>query len=160
MGAGGLVLALDAGKQLNHGLTNLVEVGAKLLEHLGGDALPFSDQPEKDVLGSDVVVAELERLAQREFEHLLGTGRERDMTTWSLRALTNDFDDLGANRLEADTHALECASCDTFPLMDQTKKDVLGSDVVVVEEPRLFLGENDNSSSPVGEPFKHLASPQ
>jgi hypothetical protein len=43
--------------------------------------------------------------------------------------------------------------------VDKTKEDVLSPDVVVVEEPRLFLGENNNSSSPVGEPFKHLASP-
>ena len=160
MGATGLVLALDAGQQLNDGLADLVEVGAELLEHLGGDALPFSDQAEEDVLGSDVVVAELERLAQRELEHLLGARRERDVAARSLRALTDDLDDLGTNRLEADAHALETASRDTFTLVDQTKKDVLGSDVVVVEEPRLFLGENDDSSSPVGEPFKHLVSPQ
>jgi hypothetical protein len=40
--------------------------------------------------------------------------------------------------------------------MYQSEKDVLGTDVVVVEEPRLFLGENDHPAGPVGEPFEHL----
>ena len=55
-------LALAAGvarEQLDHRLSNAVEVGAELLQHLGGDTLALTDQPEQDVLGADVVVAEL-----------------------------------------------------------------------------------------------------
>ena len=66
--AGGDLLALAAGvarEQLDHGLTDAVEVGAQLLQHLGGDALALADQPEQDVLGADVVVSELQRLAER-----------------------------------------------------------------------------------------------
>ena len=55
------------------------QVGAELHEHLGGDALALADEAEEDVLGADVVVAELQRLAQRELEHLLGAGREGDV---------------------------------------------------------------------------------
>src|SRR5205809_353078 len=46
-------------------------------EHLGGNSLAFATQPKEDVLRTDVAVAELERLAQRELEHLLGAGSER-----------------------------------------------------------------------------------
>ena len=55
------------------------QVGAQLHEHLGGDALALTDEAEEDVLGADVVVAELQRLAQRELEDLLGAGREGDV---------------------------------------------------------------------------------
>ena len=55
------------------------QVGAELDEHLGGDALALADETEQDVLGADVVVAELERLAQRQLEHLLRPRRERDV---------------------------------------------------------------------------------
>ena len=48
------------------------QVGAELHEHLGGDALALTDEAEQDVLGADVVVAELQRLAQRQLEDLLG----------------------------------------------------------------------------------------
>ena len=40
------------------------EVGAELDQHLRGDALALADEPEQDVLGADVVVTELQRLAQ------------------------------------------------------------------------------------------------
>jgi hypothetical protein len=33
---------------------------------------------------------------------------------------------------------------------------VLGADVVVVEHPSLFLGEDDDSPGSVGEAFKHV----
>ena len=56
-----------------------LQVGAQLHEHLGGDALALADEAEEDVLGADVVVAELQRLAERQLEHLLGAGRERDV---------------------------------------------------------------------------------
>ena len=55
------------------------QVGAELHEHLGGDALALADQAEQDVLGADVVVAELQRLAQRQLEHLLGPRGEGDV---------------------------------------------------------------------------------
>ena len=99
MGACRALLALDARQELDDGLAHLVELGAELLEHLGGDALTLADQTEQDVLGADVVVAELERFAQRQLEHLLGSRRERDVTAGSLGALPDDLDDLGANRL-------------------------------------------------------------
>ncbi len=72
-----------AGQELDHGLADAVEVGAELLQHLGGDALALADQPEQDVLGADVVVAELERLAERQLEDLLGARRERDVARWA-----------------------------------------------------------------------------
>ena len=40
------------------------EVGAELHEHLRRDAFTLADEAEEDVLGPDVVVAELQRLAQ------------------------------------------------------------------------------------------------
>src|SRR5205085_8408650 len=66
-----------AGQQLDDLLADAAEVGPQRHEHLGGDALALADEAEQQVLGADVVVAELERLAQRELEHLLGPGGER-----------------------------------------------------------------------------------
>ncbi len=98
--AGGL-LALVARQQLDDLLAHPVEVGAELDEDLGGDALALADQPEQDVLGADVVVAELQGLAQRELEHLLGARGEGDVTGRRLLALTDDLLDLAADALEA-----------------------------------------------------------
>ena len=111
------------------------------------------------MLGADVVVPELERLAERELEDLLGARRERDVPGRCLLALADDLLDLLAYGLERDTQGLEGLGCDALALMDQTQKDVLGTDVVVVEHPGLFLGQDDDPAGPVGKPLEHLHSP-
>ena len=153
---GGL-LALEAGEQLDDLLADPVEVGAELLEHLGGDALALTDQPEQDVFGTDVGVAELQRLAQGQLEHLLRAGREGDVAAGSLLALADDLLDLGAHGLEGDVEALQRLGRDTFALVDQAEQDVLGPDVVVGEHAGLFLSQHDHPSGPVGEPLEHVS---
>ena len=68
-----------ARQELDDLLAHPGQVGAELDEHLGGDALALTDEAEEDVLGADVVVAELQRLAQRQLEHLLGPRGEGDV---------------------------------------------------------------------------------
>ena len=46
-------------------------------EHLRPDALALGENPQEDVFGSDVVVAETESFVQRQLENLLGSRRER-----------------------------------------------------------------------------------
>ena len=150
----GRLLALVAVEQLDDLLADLVQVGAELDQHLGGDALALADQPEQDVLGADVVVAELQRLAQRELEHLLGPRRERDVPARRLLALADDLLDLLAHGVERDAEGLERLGGDAFALVDQPEQDVLGADVVVVEHPGLFLGQDDDATRAVGEPSR------
>ena len=155
-GAGrGRLLALVAGEQLDHLLADPVQVGAQLDQHLGGDALALADQAEQDVLGADVVVAELQRLTQRQLQHLLGPRRERDVPARRLLALADDLLDLLADALQGDAEALQSLRGDALALVDQAEQDVLGADVVVVEHPGLFLGQDDNPSGSVGEPLEH-----
>src|SRR5690606_34532303 len=81
------LLALVARDELDDLLAHAVQVGAELAEHLRRDTLALADEAEQDVLGADVVVAQLQRLAQGQLEHLLGTRRERDVARRSLLAL-------------------------------------------------------------------------
>ena len=133
------------------------EIGAELHEDLRGDAFAFADQSEQDVLGADVVVTELQRLAQRELEHLLRARRERDVSRRRLAAVTDDLLDLRAHGLERDAERLERLGGDTLTFVDQAEQDVLGPDVVVVEQARFFLRQHHHSPSPVGEAFEHLS---
>ena len=149
--------ALVAGEELDDLLADPGEVGAELHEDLGGDALALADQPEEDVLGADVVVAELERLAERQLEDLLGAGRERDVPGRRRAALPDDLLHLAAHGLERDAERLEGLGGDALTLVDQPEQDVLGADVVVVEEPSFLLGEHDDPSGPVGEPFEQVS---
>ena len=154
-GGGRGLLALEAGEQLDDLLADPVEVGAELLQHLGGDALALADQAEQDVLGADVGVAELQRLAQGQLEHLLGARREGDVAAGRLLALADDLLDLGAHGLERDVEALERLGGDSFALVDQAEQDVLGPDVVVGEHAGLFLGQHNHPTGPVSKPLEH-----
>ena len=147
--------ALVARQQLDHLLADAAEVGAELDEHLGGDALALTDEAEQDVLGADVVVAELQRLAQRQLEHLLGSRGERDVARRRRAALADDLLDLAAHGLERDAETLERLRRDALTLVDQPEQDVLGADVRVIEQTRLFLGENDDPAGSVSEAFEH-----
>jgi hypothetical protein len=40
-------------------------------------------------------------------------------------------------------------------LVDQPEQQVLGADVVVIEEPSLLLGEHHDPPGAIGEPLKH-----
>src|SRR5205814_6890585 len=134
-----LLAAGVAGQQLDDLLAHAGQVGAQLDEHLRGDALAFADQPEEDVLGADVVVAELQRFAQAQLQDLLGAGCERDVAGRGRATVTDGLLHLGAYGLERDAERLERLGRDALTLVDEPEQDVLGADVVVVEQPCLFL---------------------
>ena len=148
--------ALVAGQQLDDLLADARQVGAELDEHLGGDALALADQAEQDVLGADVVVAQLEGFAQRQLEDLLGPRGERDVPGRRRAALADDLLDLVAHGLQRDAEALEGLGGDALTLVDEAEQDVLGADVGVVEQARFLLGEDDDPAGPIGESFEHV----
>ena len=156
---GGRLLALEARQQLQHLVADAVEVGPQLDQHLGRDAFTLTDQAEQDVLRADVGVVDLERLAHRELQHLLGARGEGNVSGGSLLALTDDLLHLLADGLERDAERLQSLRCDAFTLMDQPEQEVLGTDVVVVEHARLVLGEDNHSPGAVGEPVEHAGTP-
>src|SRR5690606_18182173 len=96
----------------------------------------------------------------RQLEDLLGAGRERDVTRRRRPALADDLLDLLAHRLERDAERLERLGRNSLTLVDEAEEDVLGPDVVVVEEASLLLGQHDHPTGPVGETFEHLVPPE
>ena len=156
-GAGALAAAAGAGEHPDDLVADLLGVGVEVEQDAGGDALVLADEAEQDVLGADVVVAERERLAQRQLEHLLGARRERDLAGGDLLAGADDAHDLGADALDGDVEGLEHARGEALLLAEQAEQDVLGADVVVLEGPRLLLGEDDDLAGSLCESLEHLA---
>src|SRR5205085_500390 len=107
-----------AGQELDDGLTHAVQIRAELLQDLGGDALALADQAEQDVLGADVVVTELQGLAEGELQDLLRARGERDVPRRRGLALTDDLLDLLADRLERDRQRLQRLGGDALALVD------------------------------------------
>ena len=141
-------------------LANLVEAGAERLEDLGGDRLALFHEAQQEVLSPDVIVTELTRLLDGQFENPLGLGSERNFTERQrLGEAGKGALDLGFDGLEAKAQALEDCRGDTFTVTDETEKHVLGSHEVVPESPRFFPRQDDDSPGPFGEPFKHWCPP-
>src|SRR6266511_3841079 len=143
------------GQQLLHQLSDPGMVGAEPGQHLGGDALPFAEQPQQEVLGADVVVAELQRLPQRQLQHLLGAWRERDVSACSDLAPADNLLDPGPYHLQRDAQRLQRPGGDALTLVEQAEQQVLGADVVVAQQPGFLLGEVDDPPGPVGEALEH-----
>jgi hypothetical protein len=91
------------------------------------------------VLRADVVVTELQRFSQRQLEHLLGARGEGDVPGRRAATLADDLLHLAAHGIQADGEGLEGLGRDTFTLVDEAEEDVLGPDVIVVEEASLLL---------------------
>ena len=77
------------------------------------------------------------------------------MTRRRLLALTDDLDDFVPHRVEVDAHRLQGLGGDALTLVEQPQQDVLGADVVVIQESRFFLGKYNYPSSSICEPLKH-----
>src|SRR5690625_6056436 len=153
------LLALVARQALDDLLAHGRGLGLEAGEHLDGCALSLAQQTQQDVLGADVVVPQLERLALAELEHLLRARREGDVPRGGLVALADDVADLLTDRVQGDTEGLEGLGADAFGLADQTPADVLGAGVAVVEQPGPVLGCDDGAAGAIGEAFEHGPPP-
>ena len=153
--AGALAAAAGPGEHADDLVADLLGVGVEVEEDARGDALVLAHEAEQDVLGADVVVPERERLAQGQLEHLLGARRERDLAGGDLFTGADDAHDLGAHTLDGDVEALEDAGRKALLLAQQAEQDVLGPDVVVLQRPRLLLGEDDHLTGSLCESLEH-----
>jgi hypothetical protein len=67
----------------------------------------------------------------------------------------DDAHDLRAHALDGDVERLEDARGEALLLAEQAEQDVLGADVVVLERPRLLLGEDDHLAGSFCESLEH-----
>src|SRR5690242_3959707 len=103
------------------------------------------------MLRADVVVSQLEGFAKRDLQYLLRARRERDMPARSLRALTDHLPDLPTEVRQRHVQRREDHAGNPCSLVNQAEDEVLRADVVVIEQPCLFLRQNDRAACAVGE---------
>ena len=133
------LLPLVPGQELDDLLADPGEVGAQALQHLCGHTLALADQPQQHVLGSDVAVAELQRLTQRQLEHLLGSGGEGRGPGRSRTGQPDGLLDLFPDSLQRDAEGLESLGRDALTLVNQAQEDVFRANKAVVQQARFLL---------------------
>src|SRR5581483_9842063 len=147
-----------AGEHADDLVADLLCVGVEVEQDARGDAFVLAHEPEQDVLGADVVVAERQCFPQRELQHLLRARRERDLSGRDFVALADDAGDLRTHLFHGDVEGLEHPRRETLFLAEQPEQDVLGADVVVLERPCLVLCKDDDLASPFSEAFEQSPS--
>ena len=138
----------EASYEVEHLLANPSRIGSQA-RHMRCDSFAFTHHdPQQEVLGPDVIVTKLKGLPQREFEHLLGSGRER----WDpvdIEPARTDAPMVSSTLARTSSNSMPICS-ESFRrhaigLMDEAEENVLRSDEVVVEEGRSFLlGQNED----------------
>src|SRR5436190_15044167 len=113
-----------------------MEIPAHILQDLRSDALALADESEQDVLGPDVVLPELDGLAEGQLQDFLRARGERDVPRGSSFALPDDLLELPPDRTERDPERLQSLGSDASPFVNQSEQDVFRPDVVVVQCPR------------------------
>ena len=126
-----------------------------LLQDLRADAVAFPYHSEQDVLRADVVVVQLQGLAERKLEDLLRTRGERDMPAVLRFPDADDGFDLFAGAVKRHPEALEGLVREPAGLAEEPEQHVLGTDVVVVQSPGFLLGKHDDVPGAVSESLKH-----
>jgi hypothetical protein len=74
---------------------------------------------------------------------------------WTCTALRPSANSRLAHALDRDVQALEGLGRQLLLLAQQPQQDVLGADVVVPEDSRLLVSEDDDLSGPFCEPLEH-----
>src|SRR5579859_962902 len=151
----GALAPAGAGQHPDDLIADLLRIGVEIEQDPGGHALVLAHQAEQDVLGPDVVVAQAQSLPQRQLEHLLGPGRERDLARGDLLTGADDPDDLRPDALDGDVQRLQHPRGQTLLLAEQPQQDVLSADVVVLERAGLFLGQYDYLTCSLCESLEH-----
>ena len=79
--------------------------------------------------------------AEARLQDLLGARREGELPGGDLLAGAHDPDNLNGDALDGDVETLKHARRESLLLAEQPEQNVLSADVVVLERPRLLLGE-------------------
>ncbi len=138
-----------------HHLSCLFQSRPQTHEHLGPDTFTLAQETEEQVLGADVVVAELERLTHREFKNFLCPWGERRRTRRSCSEHANDLVHLLPHSVQRDVHLGEGLGGKAFTFLDESEEDVLGPYELMVQETRLFLGQHQDPTGTVSETLEH-----
>jgi hypothetical protein len=82
---------------------------------------------------------------------------ERDLVGYDLIALTDEADDLRSHLRIANIERSQNPCRKPLLLAQQPEQDVLRTEVVVPERPRILLREHDDLPGTFGEPLEHLS---
>jgi len=143
-------------EQLEDLFAHAFAIDAELGENLRRHSFTLPNQPEEQVFGAHVVVAEQPCLFDGQFQHAFrarGEGNFSDRER-SPRALDHAFDGL-LDLLEIQIQLAEDLRGNSFSLAHYAEQQVLGANIVVLETPCFVASKVDHFPDPICESILH-----
>ncbi len=130
-----------------------VQIDARIGQHLRRNPFFFAEKTEQEVFSPNVAVVELASLAHGELEHFLGARGIRQIGAGRLTGFPflDRLLDFLLDVVQLDAQVLEHRRGDALTFADQSEKNVLRPDVLVVEACRLFASHREHLSHSLGE---------
>jgi len=138
------------------GSTDLVQGHAQRFQRAGSDAFAFAHQSEQEMLGTDVVMAEIARLSHRQLDDPFRARCHTALTARSLAASSNREFNGAPNLVQLDAEVRKHLGGYPLALADEAQEQMLRTDIVMVETLRFLLGEGENGPGTLREPVKTL----
>src|SRR5690606_28118927 len=152
----GLLLLGMTAQELERLVAYFLAIDAHVGEHLGGNALSFADQSEQEMLGPDIVVAELARFIDGELQHSLGVRSERDLADGERPAGLRHHALHGmADRVEIESQIGQDGRGDPLSFAEESEEQMLRPDGIVLETARLLARKEDHLADALCELVMH-----
>src|SRR5215469_2033974 len=135
---------------------HLVQRGAQVLQHVGGDALALDQKAQQQVLGPDVVVTHAPRFLEGDLDHLLHARGRNDLLDDDALVPTEYRFDRLPHLADFDAEAVQDLGGETLTLPQQTKQEVFRADVAVVGSLGLLLCKRKDLLGSLSEPFEGI----
>jgi hypothetical protein len=140
-------------------LPQLSPIDTQSIEDLTGDTLTFAQETQQQVFGSDVSIATLRCLAQRQFENFLRSLCERDIARRFRSPTPNDALDSRSDQLQRHTRSSKRSCCNILALVDHAQQEVFCPDTRVAPEARFLLSKDNNPTRLLRETLEHATKP-
>ncbi len=126
-------------------------VDAKAVNDLGRNAFALADDPEQQVLGPQIAMAQSLGFSNRELKCPLGPRRQPHLPCDGRRTAPDDRLDRHADVDEPNAHTFQHPGGNAVALAHEPEQQVLGADVVVTEPAGFVLREFNGSASAIRE---------
>ncbi len=130
-------------------ITRPLDIHVQSLEDSRGNPFPLTEQAKQNMLSSNIRVVESLCLLVRESQHFFHSRSVGNIPRdFLVRASPHLLLNLHSDRLQIEPHPLKHADCDSLPELYQSKQEMLGTNVVVVEAVSLFAGKRQDLLGP------------
>ncbi len=131
-----------APQHLKDGLSDLFLVGPERVKNLSGDAFAFTDQPQKQVFGSYVVMPHPAGFIYRKFQNPFSPRRQRHLIgNGALNDLFNHLLHQRSYPVRLNSQRGQGTGGDTLTFPDQAQQEMFSADKRVIKPFSFFLSQ-------------------